>query len=123
MFAMHAHGWHVGPHLLPLHVLEAVEVPHLLTMRANCMGVQAFSIGNQVHILTPQLLKKKLGPVGDAALEKPQRERTQDEAVITAADPACPDCPDGGAHALAHTEVPWLACAVMAKAGVSGKRM
>jgi len=100
MLAMHAHGWHVGPHLLPLLVLEAVEVPDLVTMRANCMGVQAFGIGDQIHILAPQFLKKELGPVGDAALEKPQRERTKDEAVLAAADPARPNCADGGVHAL-----------------------
>ena len=105
MLAMHAHGWHVGPHLLPLLVFEAVEVPDLVTMRANCMGVQAFGIGDQIHILTAQFLKKELGSVGDAALEKPQRERAKDEAVLPAADPAHPNCADGGVHALVHTEV------------------
>ena len=105
VLALHAHGGHVGPHLFPLLVLKAVQVPNLLTMGARCMRIQAFGIGGQVDVLAPQLLKEQLGPVGHPALEKPQRERAKDEAVVAAPNPAEAHCAHGGVHPLVHIEV------------------
>jgi len=105
VLALRAHGGHVGPHLFPLLVLKAVEVPNLLTMGARCMRIQAFGIGGQVDVLALQLLKEQLGPVGHPALEKPQRERAKDEAVVAAPNPAEAHCAHGGVHPLVHIEV------------------
>ncbi len=63
------------------------------------------SIGGQVDVLAPQLLKEQLGPVGHPALEKPQRERAKDEAVVAAPNPAEAHCTHGGVHPLVHIEV------------------
>ena len=71
MLALHAHGRCIGPHLFPLFVLKAVQVPNLLTMGARRMQIQTFGIGGQVDLLAPQLLKEQFGPVGHPALEKP----------------------------------------------------
>ena len=105
VLALHAHGRHVGPHLFPLLVLKAVQVPNLLTMGARRVRIQAFGIGGQVDVLAPQLLKEQLGPVGHPALEKPQRERAKDEAVVAAPNPAEAHCAHGGVHPLVHIEV------------------
>ena len=105
MLALHAHGGHVGPHLFPLFVLKAIQMPNLLTLGAGRVRIQAFSIGGQVNVLAPQLLKEQLGPVGHPALEKPQRERTKDEAVVAAPNPADAHCTHGGIHPLVHIEV------------------
>jgi len=105
MLALHAHGRRVGPHLFPLLVLKAVQVSNLLTMGARRVRVQAFSIGGQVDILAPQLLKEQLRPVGHPALEKPQRERAKDEAVVAAPNPADAHCTHGGIRPLVHIEV------------------
>ena len=69
------------------------------------MRIQAFSIGSQVDVLTPQLLKEQLGPVGHSALEEPQRERAKDEAVVAAANPADAHGANGSIHPLVHIEV------------------
>ena len=69
VLALRAHGGHVGPRLLPLLMFKAIQMTNLLTPGASSMRVQAFCIGDQVHVLTPELLQEQLGPIGDAPLK------------------------------------------------------
>ena len=54
MFAPQAHPGQVGPHFVPLFVLEAIEGPDLLAPGACSIGHLAFPDSGPIHILTPQ---------------------------------------------------------------------
>ena len=105
VFALHAHGGLVCTNMLPLLVLVAVKGLDLQTASACGPRGQAFSVGHPVHLLAPKLLQQELRALRHASLEEPMLERAEDQAVVTAGDPACSHSAEGCVHPLVHREI------------------